>query len=243
MKFLFPILLAIFLFTGLAQAQESLPDLAKRIRPLIVTVTGNDKANAVIETGSGFFVEISTNSTNKKTENVKTFARRIRTKFDSYLDKTDMELVRRVLERYPEYRERVTFSFSLENDAPKIIRVNSSPIGTFIVTNWHVVKDAKSINIKTQDKRTFKAAVVAYSELGDIVLLQTDALKSKYNPLEIADTYPEEGENVIVIGNPLGLFEGSLSTGIISATRVYPALEKLSRLLRRCRPEIAEVQL
>ena len=230
MKFLFPILSAIFLFTAFVQAQESLPDLAKRIRPSVVTVTANDKANAVIEIGSGFFVELPANLTNKQTEDVKTFARRIRSKFDSYLDKTDMELVRRVLERYPEYRERIAFSFSLENNAPKIVRVNSSPTGTFIVTNWHVVKDAKSINIKTQDKKTFKATVVAYSELGDIVLLQTDASKGNYNPLEIADTYPEEGENVIVIGNPLGLFEGSLSTGIISATRDLPGIGEVVQI-------------
>lgn len=54
------------------------------------------------------------NVTNKQTEDVKTFARRNRSKFDSYLDKTDMELGRRVLERY--------FSLSLENNALKIIR-------------------------------------------------------------------------------------------------------------------------
>jgi S1-C subfamily serine protease len=230
MKLLFPILLVIFLFTALVQAQESLPDLAKRIRPSVVTITANDKANAVIEIGSGFFVELPANSTSKQTEDVKTFARRIRNKSESYYDKTDIELVRRVLEKYPEYKERVTFSFSLEDKVPKITRVNSSPKGTFVVTNWHVVKDAKSVNIKTQDKQTFKAIVVAYSEPGDIVLLQTEAPKGKYNSLDLADNYPEEGENILVIGNPLGLFEGSLSTGIISATRDLPSIGEVLQI-------------
>ncbi len=220
----------IFLFTAIVQAQESLPDLAKRIRPSVVTVTANHKSRDIVETGSGFFVGLPADLTNRKTEDVKTFARRIRSKFDSYYDKTDTELVRRILERYPEYRQKVTFSGSLENNAPIIIRVNSSPTGTFIVTNWHVVKDAKSINIRTHDKRTFKATVVAYSALGDIVLLQTEAPKGKYDPLEIADTYPEEGENVIVIGNPLGLFEGSLSTGIVAATRDLPGIGEVVQI-------------
>ena len=230
MKLLFPISLVIFVFAALLQAQESLPDLVKRIRPSVVTVTAIGEANAIVETGSGFFVELPATLTNKQTEDVKTFARRIRSKTDSYFDKTDTDLVRRTLERYPEYRERVAFSFSLENKAPKIVRVNTSPFGTFIVTNWHVVKEAKSINVKTQDKRVFNATVIAYSDIGDIVLLKTDAPQGKYVPLEIADTFPDVGENVIVIGNPLGLFEGTLSTGIVSATRELPGIGEVVQI-------------
>jgi S1-C subfamily serine protease len=148
------------------------------------------------------------------------FAERVKNKFSEYRDVEDEDLVRRILERTPEYRDRVRFPYPFQDSAPNIFRVSKVGNGSLIVTNWHVVANSKSIEIRTQDKRSYSVLrIVAYSVQGDLALLQTNAPSQKYQPLQIADAFPEEGERVLVVGNPLGLLEGSLSDGIVSSLR------------------------
>lgn len=224
-------LVAIFFLVVPTASQESLPELAHRLKPSVVTVIAIGKERQHTQVGSGFFVAQTCSPGKPPIENVAAFAKRIREKTRAYYDKSDVELVRRVLEKYPEYRRNVAFSISTKDTAPRITRIDRITSGALIITNWHVVKNAKSIAVKTLNKHTFDVtSVVAFSIAGDVALLRTDAPPREYLSLEVADTYPEAGERVFVIGNPLGLLEGSVSDGIVSAIRVFPNIGEMLQI-------------
>jgi S1-C subfamily serine protease len=219
---LFTYLLIVLIWLPVS-SQESLPDLAKRIKPSVVTILSIGKKRGMSKSGSGFFVAQRSPSFYRSSDDVASFARRVKSRFEEYNDLKDEDLVRGILERTPEYRNKVKFPYPLQELAPKIIRVNNFGSGSLIVTNWHVVAGSKNIVIRTQDKQSYAVLhVIAYSVEGDLALLQTNAPADKYQPLEIAGAFPDEGERVLVIGNPLGLLEGSLSDGIISSLRRVP---------------------
>src|SRR5262249_42639195 len=121
------------------------------------------------------------------------------------------------------YRNRVRFRYAVNDLAPTIVRVMNTADGALVVTNWHVVANSKSIAIQTQDRQSYLAQrIIAYSVQGDLALLQTNAPPENYEPLPIATAFPDEGERILVVGNPLGVFEGSLSDGIVSSLRAIP---------------------
>jgi S1-C subfamily serine protease len=191
--------LLIVLLCASASSQESLPDLAKRIKPSVVTVISVSNRKGANRSGSGFFVAQSFSTRSHISDDVATFAKRIKSRFEAYNDLEDEDIVRRILERTPEYRNRVKFPYPLQELAPKIIRVKNVRTGSFIVTNWHVVANSKTISIRTQDKQAYTVLrVVAFSVEGDLALLQTNAPAEEYKPLEIAESFPEEGERVLV---------------------------------------------
>jgi S1-C subfamily serine protease len=203
-----------------ASSQESLTTLAKQIKPSVVTVISVANKKGIRRSGSGFFVARSRSLPMIPPDEMAAFAERVKSRFSGYRDVDDEDLVRRILERTPEYRVRVRFPYPFRDTAPNIFRVRKVGNGSRIVTNWHVVANSKSIEIRTQDKRSYSVLrIVAYSVEGDLALLETNASSQKYQPLQIADAFPEEGERVLVVGNPLGLLEGSLSDGIVSALR------------------------
>lgn len=84
----------------------------------------------------------------------------------------------------------------------------------YIVTNYHVIEGAKAATIYTYDEVTHEVALVGYNQIIDIALLRIDG---DYERLRLGDSNEAEtGEEVIAIGNPLGL-QFSVSDGIISA--------------------------
>jgi tetratricopeptide (TPR) repeat protein len=93
-----------------------------------------------------------------------------------------------------------------------------------VVTNLHVVRGAARAEIKTLDGKGKVYPVrgsLAVDEEGDLALLSIDMPIERGRSTELADTLPDEGENIFVIGNPLKL-EGSVSNGIVSAVREVP---------------------
>lgn len=218
-----PIIITLY---GVSLAQEWVSEVAKRVKPSVVTVVargGNEETKD--KTGSGFFVNLITGKKPGKIESVEAFARRVRERLDSYHDWRDEELVRRLLERTPEYRSRVRHNFKLNDDAPKIVRLSNASAGSFVVTNWHVVANSTSISIRTSDKKSYDVSkVVFFSSDSDLAVLQINISKEKYPALQITDAFPEEGDRVLVIGTPLGMLEGSLSDGIISSLRNVPSV-------------------
>ena len=69
---------------------------------------------------------------------------------------------------------------------------------------------------------------------GDLALLQVDVPRALAVPLPIVRAVPQEGESIVVIGNPYGL-EGSVSNGIVSAVREIRATARSSRSRPRSR--------
>lgn len=88
-----------------------------------------------------------------------------------------------------------------------------------IVTNRHVIENASKVEIKLSSGKTYLASgVLAVDGEADLVLLQVSVPREQAAPLMIDDAAPQEGESIVVIGNPFGL-EGSVSNGIVSAVR------------------------
>jgi serine protease Do len=85
----------------------------------------------------------------------------------------------------------------------------------YVVTNYHVVEDAQSVEIELHDQRNFPARVVASDALSDIAVLKIAATNLPALPWGNSDRV-EVGEQVFAIGNPFNL-EDSVSKGIVSA--------------------------
>ena len=91
----------------------------------------------------------------------------------------------------------------------------------YIVTNYHVIADAKKISIFLDDKTELDATVHAYDERTDLAVLKvnTEHLpegKRNLSSLEWGDSdVARVGEWVLAIGNPFGL-GSTVTAGIVS---------------------------
>lgn len=99
-----------------------------------------------------------------------------------------------------------------------------------IITNRHVIEKSNHVEVHLMDGKKFPArGVLAIDGEGDLALLQVEAPPTAANPLPIIQTAPQEGESIVVIGNPYGL-EGSVSNGIVSAVREIPGYGKIIQI-------------
>jgi len=99
-----------------------------------------------------------------------------------------------------------------------------------VVTNLHVIRGAQRCEVRTLDgkgKVLPVAGAIAVDEEGDLVLLSVDTPRARSS--EVAKTLPDEGESILVIGNPLKL-EGSVSNGIVSALREVPNVGRIIQI-------------
>ncbi len=85
-----------------------------------------------------------------------------------------------------------------------------------IVTNNHVIQDAKTINVTLNDKRQYVAKVIGTDSVSDLAILKiTDNV-----PFPVAELTSSEnvriGEWVATIGNPLGVGQ-TVAVGVLSA--------------------------
>lgn len=84
-----------------------------------------------------------------------------------------------------------------------------------ILTNNHVIEDAKTIDVILSDKRRYRATVLGQDPETDLALLQIPG--SNLTALTVSPSDDDKvGDLVIAVGNPFGLTH-SVSTGIISA--------------------------
>ena len=89
----------------------------------------------------------------------------------------------------------------------------------YIVTNQHVIEDARRITVILYSGEEVEATLIGSDVMSDVAVLKIDAKDLK--PLPIGDSEAARvGEFVLAIGNPLGTNElyGSVTFGIISAT-------------------------
>ncbi|MGN7385428.1 S1C family serine protease [Sporosarcina sp. SAFN-015] len=84
-----------------------------------------------------------------------------------------------------------------------------------IVTNAHVVANAKNVTVSMSDSREFTGTVIGISRDTDIAVVRVSALEGT-TPLKIAkERKAEIGDEVLALGSPLGL-QNTVTTGIIS---------------------------
>src|SRR3990167_754145 len=144
----------------IANADEKLVDLVKKVKPSVVLISTFDKDNKPIGQGSGFFID------NKGR----------------------------------------------------------------LITNHHVIEGSYSATIKTSTGKEYPVqGIVAKDTEADIVKLVVNLPDANMTFLNLSVNVPSEGENVFVIGNPLGL-ESTVSTGIVSAVREIPAFGKILQI-------------
>jgi len=86
-----------------------------------------------------------------------------------------------------------------------------------IVTNFHVVDGADSIEVSFSNQDTLKASVVGVDPSTDLAVLKVDAGALALTPLQLGNSdNVQVGDPVVAIGNPFGL-ERTVTAGIVSA--------------------------
>ena len=85
----------------------------------------------------------------------------------------------------------------------------------YIVTNNHVVANAKTIKVKMTDGRTLDATLVGRDESTDLAVIKVQGSDFKFVSFE-EQADPRVGDWVVAVGNPFGL-GGTATAGIVSA--------------------------
>jgi S1-C subfamily serine protease len=86
-----------------------------------------------------------------------------------------------------------------------------------ILTNYHVVAGAQTIEVTLGDQSRYKAKYIGADRRNDIALIKIDPRSRKLTPLPLGDSRDLlVGQRVLAIGNPFG-FQSTLTTGVISS--------------------------
>ncbi|HMF91465.1 MAG TPA: trypsin-like peptidase domain-containing protein [Candidatus Angelobacter sp.] len=86
-----------------------------------------------------------------------------------------------------------------------------------ILTNYHVIENARQVEVTTSDKKKYKAQIVGTDPAHDLAVIQIPA--KGVPKAEIGDSKNlVVGQKVFAIGNPFGL-NGTMTRGIISSIR------------------------
>lgn len=86
----------------------------------------------------------------------------------------------------------------------------------YIVTNNHVIEDARSVEVTLADGTTYPAEVIGTDAVTDLAVVKINATQLPTATLGNSDNI-QVGDAVVAIGNPLGSLGGSATNGIISA--------------------------
>ena len=84
----------------------------------------------------------------------------------------------------------------------------------YAVTNNHVVSNAKTVQVITDDGKTLSAKVVGTDPNTDLALIKVDGRNFPF--VKFADRDPRIGDWVVAVGNPFGL-GGTVTAGVVSA--------------------------
>ena len=116
------------------------------------------------------------------------------------------------------------FFDSFDNDSPN--RKKSQSLGSgviidpengYIVTNNHVIENAKTIKVILLDKREIDAKIIATDPPSDIAIIKVETIE--LNSVKMGNSEElQVGEWVVAIGSPFGLhLNHTVTAGIISA--------------------------
>lgn len=130
-----------------------------------------------------------------------------------------------------EYSKSLSLIEIFEKVEPAVVRVNvqkteenGGGIGSgfvfdkkgHIITNAHVIKDAKKVVVTFLDGRSYNAEIIGTDEYTDIAVVKVNTDLSSLKPVSLGDSSSlKVGEPIAAIGNPFGL-SGSMTSGIVS---------------------------
>src|SRR5437660_2093255 len=87
----------------------------------------------------------------------------------------------------------------------------------YILTNYHVVEGAQSIEVVLGDQSRHAAKYIGADQRNDVALIKIDPKGKQLAALKLGDSNAlQVGQKVLAIGNPFG-FQSTLTTGVISA--------------------------
>jgi len=87
----------------------------------------------------------------------------------------------------------------------------------YVLTNFHVVQEAQSIEVVLGDKSRYPAKFIGADQRNDVALVKIDPKGKKLVALTLGDSSKlQVGQKVLAIGNPFG-FQSTLTTGVVSA--------------------------
>ena len=84
----------------------------------------------------------------------------------------------------------------------------------YAVTNNHVVQNAETVQVTTDDGKSYAAKVIGTDPRTDLALIKVDGSDFPY--VKLTDHAPRVGDWVLAVGNPFGL-GGTVTAGIVSA--------------------------
>ena len=87
----------------------------------------------------------------------------------------------------------------------------------YILTNFHVVAGAQSIDVVLGDKTRYKANFIGADQRNDVALIKIEPKEKQLTALTLGDSSTLlVGQKVLAIGDPFG-FQTTLTTGVVSA--------------------------
>ncbi len=130
------------------------------------------------------------------------------------------------------YTKELSLVEIFEKSEPGVVRVNvqrddatiSNGVGSgfvfdkkgHIITNAHVINDARKVVVTFLDGRSYNAEIVGFDEFTDMGVIKVNADLTLLHPLTLGDSSNlKVGEQIAAIGNPFGL-SGSMTSGIVS---------------------------
>ncbi|WP_433944792.1 S1C family serine protease [Paenibacillus sp. SN-8-1] len=152
----------------------------------------------------------------------------------SLLHKTDSDPYERIVQAAAKVRPAVVSILNHQANSSSKAKANEdAALGSgvifkkadnkaYIITNAHVITDAKDLEIVTVDGESRTATVVGKDQVSDLAVLEMDA-DGISTVAEMGESKGLRlGETVIAIGNPLGLGD-TLTSGIVSyPDRIIP---------------------
>ena len=87
-----------------------------------------------------------------------------------------------------------------------------------IVTNYHVIANARQLEVTLANKKKYKAEVIGADRSHDLAVIKINA--SSLSVATLGDSsHLQVGQKVYAIGNPFGMFSGTMTRGIVSSIR------------------------
>ena len=149
-------------------------------------------------------------------------------------------------------RTRMTAKDIVQRASPAIVRIEAGAekVGTgFIVdkagivaTNLHVVAGESAIKVRLYDGTQYQVMQIAgLDPARDLALLRIKPAR-ELPTLKLGDSDAmSAGDQIVAIGNPLGVFDYSVTSGLISQVRPVCAPEAV--VARQCKQELTVLQI
>src|SRR5512140_1573594 len=147
---------------------------------------------------------------------------------------------------------RMTAKDIVQRSSPAIVRIGAggAKVGTgflldkvgIVATNLHVVAGESVIRIRLYDGSQYPVMqIVGFDPGRDLALLRIQPVKD-LPTLKLGDSDAvSAGDQIVAIGNPLGVFDYSVTSGLISQVRPVCGREDIAA--QHCKQELTVLQI